>query len=317
LELGDERQALDDAAKAIQLDPQSSMFCSRAFMRVRLGDFRAALDDMNKAVELAPDDAFYCEVRGSVHNRLGKHDAAIADCDRALELDPKLAVAYLVRAVAKMAKGEYESANADFRSANELDPESFPLTQVPHKPSPIAADGTFERAASEYNTNAEESRSAGDFSPFYFQRLVYGQPPKEPLAPYGAEMGVDPDLAKRNIIAELCKIAWRAATSPDERYRDGIRASEKAIEACKLTEFKDPRCVEALAAACAECGDFATAVRYQTLAIELHDNREQFRLARQPNKTPSSLLDLDGPDREQRRERLRLYRNRRAYRDAR
>lgn len=283
LELGDKPGALDDAKKVVLLGPRAAAFYFRASIRSRLGDFQGALDDLNEAIEREPDDAFYLEVRGSVHHRLGDYDAAIADCDRAIELDPELAVAYFVRAMAKQAKREFDAADADFQIANGLAPESFPLTKSPREPS------------------------------------LQTKSPREASPSYGAdwtETSVG-SMAHPNRISELYKIAWRSAASPDERYRDGIRAVEAALEACKLSEFNDPRCIEALAAACAECGEFAGAVRYQTRAIELRDEQSRSRLGQRPDKSLSSLLDLDGAHRDERLERLERYRSGQTFRDER
>jgi len=58
-------------------------------------------------------------------------------------------------------------------------------------------------------------------------------------------------------------LAWIYATCPEAGYRNGAEAVEDATFACKYSDWKDPKAVEALAAACAEAGDFNHAVKYE------------------------------------------------------
>jgi len=51
-------------------------------------------------------------------------------------------------------------------------------------------------------------------------------------------------------------------------FRDGAKAVQAATLACNLTGWKDPRKIGTLAAACAETGDFASAVKWQSQFLE-------------------------------------------------
>jgi HEAT repeat protein len=72
-------------------------------------------------------------------------------------------------------------------------------------------------------------------------------------------------------------LAWLLASCPDSKWRNGKSAVEHATKACKLTGWKTPSCLSALAAANAETGDFESAVRNQqkSLEISLSTNGEQ------------------------------------------
>ena len=63
--------------------------------------------------------------------------------------------------------------------------------------------------------------------------------------------------------------AWTLATCSDDDVRDGSQAVELAERACSLTEWKDHRLVDTLAAAYAESGQFDLAIEFQEKAIEL------------------------------------------------
>jgi hypothetical protein len=71
----------------------------------------------------------------------------------------------------------------------------------------------------------------------------------------------NPDPHK--ILARLLATCNEAAT------RDGKRAVEEATRACELSKWKDPDCLDTLAASHAEAGDFAAAVKWETQAIKL------------------------------------------------
>jgi len=76
--------------------------------------------------------------------------------------------------------------------------------------------------------------------------------------------------------------AWLLATCPDEKVRSPQLAFRRATAACELTRWRDPACLDTLAAACAERGDFNAAVNWATRAIDLKPHDEPFRRDVQP-----------------------------------
>jgi hypothetical protein len=69
-------------------------------------------------------------------------------------------------------------------------------------------------------------------------------------------------------------LSWLLATCPEAASRDGKRAVELGTKACELTGWKVALCIETLAAAHAEAGDFAKAIEMQEKANGLHDDAE-------------------------------------------
>jgi tetratricopeptide (TPR) repeat protein len=75
--------------------------------------------------------------------------------------------------------------------------------------------------------------------------------------------------ARPNSPVALYDVAFILSTNPNETIRQGKRALELAQKACELTDFKEYRALDALAAANAEVGDFNAAVKFSETAIKL------------------------------------------------
>jgi tetratricopeptide (TPR) repeat protein len=84
------------------------------------------------------------------------------------------------------------------------------------------------------------------------------------LAAYDELARLYPDL-----VEAFSRSAWLRATCPDPQFRDGKLAVASATRACELTNWKGPDELEVLAAAYAEAGDFAAAVKWQREAISV------------------------------------------------
>ena len=67
----------------------------------------------------------------------------------------------------------------------------------------------------------------------------------------------------------LRNLALLFAACPDSKVRDAKKAMEIGTKACELTGWKTPTCLDALAAAYAEAGDFDAAARYEQKSIEI------------------------------------------------
>jgi tetratricopeptide (TPR) repeat protein len=67
----------------------------------------------------------------------------------------------------------------------------------------------------------------------------------------------------------LNDLAWLLATAKEPRIRNGHRAYDLSMKACKLGNWKNAFTIDTLAASAAAVGHFQDAVKYQRLAIGL------------------------------------------------
>jgi tetratricopeptide (TPR) repeat protein len=90
-------------------------------------------------------------------------------------------------------------------------------------------------------------------------------------------------------------LARLLATCPDDKIRDGHKAVELAAKICETYKWGNPHLIDTLAAAQAEVGNFAEAVRLETKVLEFDQMDKEF------------LTEA--------RQRLSLYKEKKPYRE--
>ncbi|MBS0262017.1 MAG: tetratricopeptide repeat protein [Planctomycetes bacterium] len=192
-------------------------------------------------------------------------DEAFARFSAAIRLNPEQADGYYYRGGIFFSRSEWKKAFDDFSDAIRLDPE--------HSRA-LFARATIHSRRQNYDWALADLAEALRLQPenaFFLNNraFVYRQLHDYELAvaDYEAAMKLLPDHD-----APLGGLAWVLATCPEESLRDGPRAVELATRACELTNWKDRIALETLAAACAECQDYETAVDRQQQALQLIQN---------------------------------------------
>ncbi|MFI5454900.1 MAG: tetratricopeptide repeat protein [Isosphaerales bacterium] len=281
-------RAIADYSEVIRHDPMVfPAYFGRAAVQGEKGDYDKAIADLDKVIGLDPrlPDSYLVRAVGWKHKK--EYDKAIADLNEAIRLDPRSAAAYHDRGLLYSDKKQYDKAIADFSEAIRLEPA---------KASGYCNRGFAWKAEKEYDNAVADFTEAIRLDPrdsdAYCGRGWARQEKKD-----HAKALADFDQALRLDSRDACALdgrGWIWATSPDATVRDGKKAVEAAIEACELTRWRETYCLETLAAGYAEVGDFAAAVKWQTKAIEL--------------ETDPSLL-------EEYRPRLKLYQDKKPFRD--
>src|SRR5688500_6612801 len=73
-------------------------------------------------------------------------------------------------------------------------------------------------------------------------------------------------------VKSLMVLSWLLAATPSDDAPDFDRAIEVGQRACELTDYKDGKVLDTLAAVYALAGDFASAVKWSEAAIQLLDS---------------------------------------------
>jgi tetratricopeptide (TPR) repeat protein len=332
LQQGQYQKAVNDLTEAIRLAPGGVSSLSKRLRRLlfgirgeayfEIGELDRAIDDLTEAIAASPDDGPVYVLRGTAYYREGAVEKALNDFEEAARLNPTNALAHYNAACVYHEKGEWENAVkaytkalldlaptshayygrgiaftylgkfdqaiADLDKAAELAPDEASI--VVRRADAYLQKGEWDKAIQEYNDFLR--KEPNDAFSFYCRGYAFNKKLEWNKArrDYAEAVRLDPKLAGAHH-----ELAWLLATAPDASARNGAEAVVSAKKACQLSEWKDWNCIGTLAAAYAESGDFEQAVKYQKQALSME-----------------ALTDAERAEEEMR---LKLFKQRKPYRD--
>jgi tetratricopeptide (TPR) repeat protein len=283
-------KAIADYNEAIRLDAKfANAYNRRGIAWAYKQDYEKAIADFSEAIRLDPKEALAYQNRGSAWFDNTEFDKAIADYTEAIRLGPKDADKYIKRGNAWGEKGEYDKAITDFSEAIRLDPKC--ALAYHHRGLSWGYKEMYDNAIADFNEAIRLDPKSGGW---YYDRGIAWLNKTEyakAIADFSEAIRLDPaDTRAYN------GRAWIWATCPDAKFRDGKRAVASATKACELADWKNGHNLGTLAAAYAEAGDFDSAVKWQTKALEHYP------------KDDASTRELGS-------KLLKLYQEKRPYRD--
>lgn len=226
------------------------------------GRYDEAIANYTKTLTINPHYANAYYQRGNAWYAKGDDDKAINDFTQIIAFNPRDVNAFLNRGSAWNNKGEYEKAINDFTKVLELNPHN--------------ADAFYNRGNAWYMKN-DDDRALADFNraldinpddagAFSFRGMVWNRKNdyEKALADFTKALELNPWSAETNNA-----MAWLLATCPEDRHRNGRKASTLALKSLVLQPSMRGYYLDTLAAAYAETENFQAAVAMQEQAITL------------------------------------------------
>jgi tetratricopeptide (TPR) repeat protein len=227
-----------------------------------LGRAADAISEHEAALRLKPDYAEAHNCLGNALYGLGRLEEATTHYQAALRIRPDYPEAHNNLGNAFYGLGQMQDAATQYQEALRIRPEYAEACS--NLGSALKKLGRIDEAIVQYQATLRLKPDLVGAVDNLILALQQAGRFKEAVEQYDAVLLVRPDDA-----AVLSGAAWILSTCPDANVRNGRRSLELAQRAVELTSERGLAPLESLAAAHAELGNFADAVRRQEQAIAL------------------------------------------------
>ena len=226
------------------------------------GELAEAIRKFTAAVALAPElDPARCGL-GTALVAQGRYDEAANQFARVLQLQPDQVVALMQLGMVRSRQGRLAEAAELFSRVLRLHPEDAGAHN--NLGNVLARQGKDEEAVRQFEETVRlKPDHAGALNNLAISYKKLGRI-AEAIAHYREAIRLQPES-----VEAINNLAWLLAAHPDAQFRNGAEAVQLATRACELTKYQNPVTLTTLAAACAETGQFQTAVSFAEQAQEL------------------------------------------------
>jgi tetratricopeptide (TPR) repeat protein len=296
----DPARALAAFNRALELDRRDiEALRYRALVRsTHLKDPEKALEDLDTALSLRPTAVACLKGRTAILLQLKKSLRALDDCEAILKIDPQCAEAYRYRGMALLTMGKAPDAIEAFSKALELDPgtPSEHANTLMARSGCFMAQQEYEKALADCSEAARLQPQNANYRGNLGAIRLYKDDWQQAIADLTEAIRLDPKssawVANRGAayletceyekaiddlnqsllldakeIRARCRLAMIYAACPDDSFRDVKKAKDVLVVLMGDEDFKrdkDPEnamlMVRAMAAVCAEAGEFKSAV---------------------------------------------------------
>lgn len=270
-------EALKQCEKVIELAPKSTLgYNLRARVQIMKDDLKAAMKDLDEALKIDENDLPALLMRSRLNAAEGNDAQAKADVDKALQLRPDLNQAILLRSMIAAQKEKFGEAIADMQLLLQTDPtnQEFRLQLATYLVGDKRPRKAIEMLTSIIESfgeklDADQKELKGDALRARGDALLSVGKHAEAVLDYEEALKVDAEDT-----GVLNNLAWVLATSTDDKVRNADRSIEIGTKACELTKYEKPHILSTLASGYAEKGDWETAIKWSTKAVELGAKEE-------------------------------------------
>jgi tetratricopeptide (TPR) repeat protein len=269
----------DDALKicddVIKLAPRETIgYNLRARVKVLKDDIKGGIEDLNQALKIDATDVSSLLMRSGLLAADGKTEEARADVEKALRLRPDVPQVILMKSRLAAQAGKFGEAIGDIQLLLRSDPKNkeYRLQLALY----LVADKRPRRALEILTSLVDDYPKDADILRIRADTYLSINKHKEAIADYEEALKIDPEDT-----GVLNNLAWVLATSENAELRDAKRSIELGTKACELTDYKKPHILSTLASGYAEAGDFETAIKWSTKAVELGEGEIKEQLGKE------------------------------------